>query len=79
LASQLTLFESFGSKLAVQGRYNERLSLLVLTRSLQDIAERPLPCNYNVIQSVSPPRGREEVPVQLSRLLDAHQIILVRG
>src|ERR1700686_4898023 len=23
-----------------------------------------------------PPRGREEVPVQLSRLLDAHQIIL---
>ena len=24
-----------------------------------------------------PPRGREEVPVQLSRLLDAHEIILV--
>ena len=23
-----------------------------------------------------PPRGREEVPVQISRLLDAHQIIL---
>jgi len=23
-----------------------------------------------------PPRGREEVPVQLSRLLDAHQIIV---
>ena len=23
-----------------------------------------------------PPRGREEVPVQLSRLLDAHQIII---
>src|ERR1700692_858685 len=25
---------------------------------------------------VGPPRGREEVPVQLSRLLDAHQIII---
>jgi starvation-inducible DNA-binding protein len=25
---------------------------------------------------VRPPRGREEVPVQLSRLLDAHQIII---
>ena len=25
----------------------------VLTGSLQGIAERPLPCNYNVIQSVS--------------------------
>ena len=24
-----------------------------------------------------PPRGREEVPVQLSRLLDAHQVIIV--
>ena len=23
-----------------------------------------------------PPRGREEVPVQLSRLIDAHQIII---
>lgn len=26
-----------------------------------------------------PPRGREEVPVQLSRLLDAHEIILVQA
>src|SRR5207245_4957070 len=26
-----------------------------------------------------PPRGREEVPVQLSRLLDAHQIILLES
>jgi starvation-inducible DNA-binding protein len=23
-----------------------------------------------------PPRGREEVPVQLSRLLDAHQVVI---
>jgi starvation-inducible DNA-binding protein len=27
-------------------------------------------------QIARPPRGREEVPVQLSRLLDAHQIII---
>jgi starvation-inducible DNA-binding protein len=27
-------------------------------------------------QIARPPRGREEVPVQLSRLLDAHQLII---
>jgi starvation-inducible DNA-binding protein len=26
-----------------------------------------------------PPRGREEVPVQLSRLIDAHQVIIQQG
>src|SRR6195256_2975093 len=26
-----------------------------------------------------PPKGREEVPVQLSRLLDAHQVIITHG
>jgi hypothetical protein len=41
---------STGAKFAVQGRYNENLFLGVLSRSLQGIAERPLPCNYNVIQ-----------------------------
>ncbi len=39
-----------GSKLAVQGRYNQRLFLHVLSGSLQGIAVRPLPCNYYVIQ-----------------------------
>jgi hypothetical protein len=38
---------STGAKFAVQGRYNENLFLGVLSRSLQGIAERPLPCNYN--------------------------------
>ena len=28
-------------------------------------------------QIARPPRGREEVPVQLSRLLDAHQVIIL--
>jgi hypothetical protein len=35
---------------AVQGRYNQRLHLGVSRRSLQGIAERPLPCNYYVIE-----------------------------
>ena len=37
---------------AVQGRYNENLFLSVLNCFLQGIAERPLPCNYYVIQLV---------------------------
>ena len=40
------------AKLAVQGRYKQTLCLWVSSCSLQGIAERPLPCNYNVIQSV---------------------------
>lgn len=39
------------SKLAVQGRSNQSLYLSVSSRSLQGIAERPLPCNYYAIQS----------------------------
>src|ERR1700687_471485 len=41
------------SKLAVQERYNQKMRLSVSSCSLQGIAERPLPCNYNVIQPVS--------------------------
>jgi len=41
------------SKLAVQERYNKKMRLSVSSCSLQGIAERPLPCNYNVIQHVS--------------------------
>jgi hypothetical protein len=40
------LFESFGAKLAVQERYNESSFFMVLSCSLQGVAERPLPCNY---------------------------------
>jgi hypothetical protein len=40
----------FNQKLAVQERYNQKVFLAVILRSLQGIAERPLPCNYNVIQ-----------------------------
>lgn len=37
------------------------------TRRVKDVAE--------TTRIERPPRGREEVPVQLSRLIDAHQII----
>ena len=50
-----TISQFFGfplSKLAVQGRYNMDVFSSVLAGSLQGIAERPLPCNYNVIQFV---------------------------
>ena len=54
---QISQFSGFPcQKLAVQGRYNMGVFSLfssVLTGSLQGIAERPLPCNYNVIQPVS--------------------------
>ena len=48
----------------------ERIQLLggVSLAMAADIAE--------TTQIERPPRGREEVPVQLSRLLDAHQIII---
>jgi len=51
--SQITLFDSFGAKLAVQERYNQSLFHRAISRSLQGVAERPLPCNYNVIQPIS--------------------------
>lgn len=48
----------------------ERIQLLggVSIAMAADVAE--------TTQIKRPPRGREEVPVQLSRLLDAHQIII---
>ena len=46
----LPVFRLPAPKLAVQRRYNLNLFLGVLTGSLQGVAERPLPCNYNVIQ-----------------------------
>jgi len=48
----------------------ERIQLLggISLAMAADIAE--------VTQIERPPRGREEVPVQISRLLDAHQIII---
>jgi hypothetical protein len=50
LRVQITLFESFGAKLAVQERYNQSLFRRAHSHSLRGIAVRPLPCNYYVIQ-----------------------------
>ena len=67
------------AKLAVQGRYNMGVFSSVLTGSLQGIAERPLPCNYNVISFVcalsrrkrgfKSRRGRQFNGLQENRLL----------
>ena len=48
----------------------ERIQLLggVSLATAADVAE--------TTQIERPPRGREEVPVQLSRLIDAHQVII---
>jgi starvation-inducible DNA-binding protein len=48
----------------------ERIQILggVSVAMAPDVAE--------ITQIERPPRGREEVPVQLSRLLDAHQVII---
>jgi len=50
IAGSPSLFRLPTPKLAVQERYNQRLHLGVSRRSLQGIAERPLPCNYYAIQ-----------------------------
>jgi len=50
IARSPSLFRLPTPKLAVQGRYNQSLHLGVSSRSLQGIAERPLPCNYYVIR-----------------------------
>ena len=56
------IFRLFGARLAVQGRYNVNLFHRVLSRSLQGIAERPLPCNYNVIQFAFTAVTRVQIP-----------------
>jgi hypothetical protein len=52
LTSQITSFETFGSKLAIHTRYTERRFLCIPCCYLQGITVRAVPCNYNVIQSV---------------------------
>ena len=47
---QITLFQSFGSNLAIHRRYKERRFLCILYRYLHEITVRPVPCNYYVIR-----------------------------
>jgi starvation-inducible DNA-binding protein len=60
----------FGEQSALVDTIAERVQLLggVSIAMAHDVAE--------TTRIERPPRGREEVPVQLSRLLDAHQIII---
>jgi starvation-inducible DNA-binding protein len=60
----------FGEQLEIVDLIAERIQLLggLSIAMAHDVAE--------TTQIERPPMGREEVPVQLSRLLDAHQIII---
>src|SRR6202451_1012336 len=60
----------FGEQVEIVDTIAERIQLLggVSLAMAADIAE--------TTQIERPPRGREEVPVQISRLVDAHQIII---
>lgn len=60
----------FAEQVEIVDTIAERIQLLggISLAMAADIAE--------TTQIERPPRGREEVPVQLSRLLDAHQIII---
>jgi starvation-inducible DNA-binding protein len=60
----------FNEQVEIVDSIAERIQLLggVSIAMAADVAE--------TTQIERPPRGREEVPVQLSRLLDAHQIII---
>ena len=60
----------FGEQVEIVDAIAERIQLLggLALAMAPDVAE--------TTQIERPPRGREEVPVQISRLLDAHQIII---
>src|ERR1051326_3151270 len=60
----------FGEQVEIVDEIAERIQLLggVSIAMAADVAE--------TTRIERPPRGREEVPVQISRLLDAHQIIV---
>ncbi len=60
----------FGEQVEIVDTIAERIQLLggVTIAMAHDVAE--------TTRIERPPRGREEVPVQISRLLDAHQVII---
>lgn len=60
----------FGEQVEIVDKIAERIQLLggISLAMAPDIAE--------TTRIERPPRGREEVPVQISRLLDAHQLII---
>jgi len=69
-SGHLLFDKHFGEQVELVDSIAERIQLLggISLAMAADVAE--------TTQIERPPRGREEVPVQLSRLLDAHQIII---
>jgi starvation-inducible DNA-binding protein len=67
----LLLDKHYEEQAALVDPLAERVQTLggVAVAMAQDVAE--------MTRIERPPRGREEVPVQLSRLLDAHEVILI--
>jgi DNA-binding ferritin-like protein len=71
LSACILLFDKhYGEQAEIVDEIAERIQLLggVSLAMAADVAE--------TTRIERPPRGREEVPVQISRLLDAHQIII---
>ena len=68
--SHLLFDKHFDEQVELVDSIAERIQLLggVSIAMAHDVAE--------ITRIERPPRGREEVPVQLSRLLDAHQVII---
>jgi starvation-inducible DNA-binding protein len=69
--------------LLLDKHYAEQVELVdTLAERVQTLGGVAIATAHDVAETTKierPPRGREEVPVQLSRLLDAHEIILVEA
>lgn len=69
--------------LLLDKHYEEQAKLVdVLAERVQTLGGVAIAMAHDVAEATKierPPRGREEVPVQLSRLLDAHELILVEA
>ena len=67
--------------LLLDKHYKEQVELVdLLAERVQTLGGVALAMAHDVAETSKierPPRGREEVPVQLSRLLDAHELVLV--
>ncbi len=63
--------------------YEEQVTLVdALAERVQTLGGIAVAMAHDVAEMTRierPPRGREEVPVQLSRLLDAHEVILINA
>ncbi len=67
--------------LLLDKHYKEQVELVhLVAERVQTLGGVAIAMAHDVAETTKierPPRGREEVPVQLSRLLDAHELVLV--